>query len=48
MHNSGFPVKILYTVSTQYIVSLYIILWYVDPLLGNDREISKYRTAVAK
>jgi hypothetical protein len=24
------------------------ILWHVDPLLGNDREISKYKTAAAK
>jgi hypothetical protein len=24
------------------------ILWHVDPLLGNDREISNYTTAVAK
>jgi hypothetical protein len=25
-----------------------IIFWYVDPLLGNDREISDYTTAVAR
>jgi hypothetical protein len=24
------------------------IMWYADPLLGNDREISNYTTAVAK
>jgi hypothetical protein len=24
------------------------ILWHVDPLLGNDREISAYATAVSK
>jgi hypothetical protein len=24
------------------------ILWHVDPLLGTDREISKYTTTVAK
>jgi hypothetical protein len=24
-----------------------IILWHVDPLLGNDRKISKYTTAMA-
>jgi hypothetical protein len=24
------------------------ILWHVDLLLGNDREISKYKTVVAK
>jgi hypothetical protein len=24
------------------------ILWYVDPLLGNDREVSDYTTTVAK
>jgi hypothetical protein len=24
------------------------IVWHVDPLLGNDREIGKYKTAVAK
>jgi hypothetical protein len=24
------------------------ILWHVDPLLGNDREISSYTTAIAK
>jgi hypothetical protein len=23
-------------------------LWYVDPLLGNDREISNYKIGVAK
>jgi hypothetical protein len=22
------------------------ILWHVDPLIGNDREVSKYTTAV--
>jgi hypothetical protein len=27
--------------------SLYI-LWHVDPLLGNDREVSKYTTAVTR
>jgi hypothetical protein len=26
---------------------LYIILWHVDPFLGNDREIINYTTAVA-
>jgi hypothetical protein len=25
-----------------------IVLWHEDPLLGNDHEISKCRTAVAK
>jgi hypothetical protein len=25
-----------------------MIVWHVDPLLGNDSEISKYVTAVAK
>jgi hypothetical protein len=25
-----------------------ILLWHVDPLLGNDREISKYATAVTR
>jgi hypothetical protein len=25
-----------------------IILWHVDPLLGNDRETSEYATAVAR
>jgi hypothetical protein len=25
-----------------------IIMWHVGPLLGNDREISKYSTVVAK
>jgi hypothetical protein len=24
------------------------ILWYVDPLLGNDNEISSYTAAIAK
>jgi hypothetical protein len=24
------------------------IMWHVDPLLGNDLEISSYTTAVAK
>jgi hypothetical protein len=24
------------------------VLWHVDPLLGNDREISKYTTAVSE
>jgi hypothetical protein len=28
--------------------ALSIILWHVDPLLGNDREISNYTTAVTK
>jgi hypothetical protein len=23
-------------------------LWHVDPMLGNDREISRYTTAAAK
>jgi hypothetical protein len=26
----------------------FFILWHVDPLLGNDCEISTYTTAVAK
>jgi hypothetical protein len=25
-----------------------IILWHVDPLLSNDRELSSYTTVVAK
>jgi hypothetical protein len=25
-----------------------LILWHVDPLLGNDHEIGNYTTAVAK
>jgi hypothetical protein len=25
-----------------------ILLWYVDPLVGNDHEISNYVTAAAK
>jgi hypothetical protein len=36
----------------HYFVAVYLvkmnILWNVDPLLGNDREISSYTTAVAK
>jgi hypothetical protein len=28
--------------------SCLIIVWHVDPLLGNDREISSYTTAVAR
>jgi hypothetical protein len=24
------------------------ILWHVDPLLGNDRDVSNYTTAVAR
>jgi hypothetical protein len=24
-----------------------MVLWHVDPLLGNDREISNYTTAIA-
>jgi hypothetical protein len=26
----------------------FIILWHVDPLLGKDKEISNYTTAIAK
>jgi hypothetical protein len=26
----------------------YLVLWHVDPLLGNDCGISKYTTAAAK
>jgi hypothetical protein len=25
-----------------------LLLWHVEPLLGNDREISNYSTAIAK
>jgi hypothetical protein len=28
--------------------NMVIILWHVDPLLGNDYEISDYATAAAK
>jgi hypothetical protein len=39
--------------NTQTIWALYtdwsviIVVWYVDPLLGNDRGVSKYKTTVA-
>jgi hypothetical protein len=28
--------------------AFFTILWHVDPLLGNDSEMSSYATAVAK
>jgi hypothetical protein len=46
---------IIYQSSYSFFPSGYIkedyvdmILWYVDPLLGNDRNIRKYTTDVAK
>jgi hypothetical protein len=40
----------LHTFTDTYLVTgLYAtILWHVDPLLGNEPEISKYTTAVCK
>jgi 3-deoxy-D-arabino-heptulosonate 7-phosphate (DAHP) synthase class II len=29
-------------------ISKFIVLWHADPLLGNNREISNYKTAVAR
>jgi hypothetical protein len=34
--------------SYYYIILKEIIFWHVDPLLGNDPEMSNYTTAVAK
>jgi hypothetical protein len=33
-----------------FLIKLYVmkILWHVDPLLGHDREMNNYTTAVAK
>jgi hypothetical protein len=31
---------------STYILTLFLVLWHVEPLLGNDREISNYTTAV--
>jgi hypothetical protein len=28
--------------------SMVVLLWHVDPLLGNDRDINSYTTAVAR
>jgi hypothetical protein len=36
-----------FKVFTEY-SSIFIVLWHVDPLLGNVSEISKYTTAVAE
>jgi hypothetical protein len=36
----------LHDVTSEKTITL--ILWHVDPLLGNDREISDYTTAVAR
>lgn len=30
------------------IIQYNIILWHIDPLLGNDHEINNYATAVAE
>jgi hypothetical protein len=32
----------------MYFRRYYTVLWHVDPLLGNDLEISSYTIAVAK
>jgi hypothetical protein len=43
--------KLRDTAAGDYIDSSFFgesILWHVNPLLGNDREINKYTTAVAK
>jgi hypothetical protein len=29
-------------------VIIHLILWYVHPLLGNDLDMSSYKTAVAR
>jgi hypothetical protein len=29
-------------------ITIFIVLWHLDPLLDNDREISKYTTAVTE
>jgi hypothetical protein len=31
-----------------FLISLFLRLWHVDPLLGNDREISSYKIDVAR
>jgi hypothetical protein len=41
---SGYTFEIF---ETAYYERSYM-LWHADPLLGNDREISSYTTAVAK
>jgi hypothetical protein len=37
-----------YTAASRIFEVLTLILWHVDPLLGNNRKISNYTTAVAK
>jgi hypothetical protein len=32
----------------NFLTKIMIIMWHVDPLAGNDREISSYITAVAR
>lgn len=32
----------------KHIKLLNVLLWHVDPLLGSDRKISNYTTAIAK
>jgi hypothetical protein len=40
--------KITWLTHDFFTVAAVIILWHVDPLLGNDREISNYTTAVTR
>jgi hypothetical protein len=37
-----------HSIITVIIHEYLIILWHVDPLLGNDREMNSYTTAVAR
>jgi hypothetical protein len=41
-------VEIIKSDRQEYSNVLHYILWHVDPLLGNDSEISNYITAVDK
>jgi hypothetical protein len=35
-----------YPIQSPLVLDIDIIMWHVDPLLGNDSEISNYTTAV--
>jgi hypothetical protein len=42
-------VNVSYVVGHELARSIFIsVLWHVDPLLGNDREISSYTRAVTE
>jgi hypothetical protein len=40
--------NIIRIINYKFLVIFFLILWHVDPLLFNDREISSYTTAVAR